>query len=68
MQHNWRPTLRKYIEERYIQHPQEEWYDFSLTLYTRAPFYAQAFALMLLVLGLQNIVQTGEAPFIYTKF
>ena len=46
----------------------KKWYDFSLTLYARAPFYAQAFALMLLVLGLQNIVQTGEAPFIYTKF
>ena len=46
----------------------KKWYDFSLSLYTRAPFYAQAFALMLLVLGLQNIEQTGEAPFIYTKF
>jgi alginate O-acetyltransferase complex protein AlgI len=46
----------------------KKWYDLSLTIYTRAPFYAQAFALMLLVLGLQNIVQTGEAPFIYTKF
>jgi hypothetical protein len=45
-----------------------KWYDFSLMIYSRAPFYAQAFALMLLVLGLQNVAQTGSAPFIYTKF
>jgi len=46
----------------------KKWYDFSLAIYVRATFYAQAFALMLVVLGLQNIVQTGDAPFIYTKF
>jgi alginate O-acetyltransferase complex protein AlgI len=45
-----------------------KWYDFSVMIYSRAPFYAQAFALMLLVLGLQNVAQTGSAPFIYTKF
>ena len=46
----------------------KKWYDWSLTLYVRAPFYAQAGALTLLVLGLQNVVQSGAAPFIYSKF
>ena len=46
----------------------QKWYDMGLTLYTRAPFYAQAAALALLVIGLQNVMQTGAAPFIYTKF
>ncbi|HEV2200398.1 MAG TPA: MBOAT family O-acyltransferase [Bryobacteraceae bacterium] len=44
------------------------WYDLSLSLYARAPFYAQAAALVLLVTGLQNVLQTGAAPFIYTRF
>jgi alginate O-acetyltransferase complex protein AlgI len=46
----------------------KKWYDWSLTLYVDAPFYAQAGALALLVLALQNVVQSGAAPFIYTKF
>jgi len=46
----------------------KKWYDWSLTLYVRAPFYAQAGALAALVLGLQNVVQRGAAPFIYTRF
>ncbi len=46
----------------------KRWYDTGLTLYTRAPFYAQAVALVLLVIGLQNVLQTGAAPFIYTRF
>jgi D-alanyl-lipoteichoic acid acyltransferase DltB (MBOAT superfamily) len=46
----------------------KRWYDLSLSLYARAPFYAQAAALVLLVVGLQNVMQTGAAPFIYTKF
>ena len=44
------------------------WYDWSLATYARAPFYAQAFALVMLVAGMQNALQTGAAPFIYTKF
>jgi D-alanyl-lipoteichoic acid acyltransferase DltB (MBOAT superfamily) len=43
-------------------------YDFGMNLYVRAPFYAQAAALALLVIGLQFVAQTGAAPFIYTKF
>jgi len=43
-------------------------YDGSLSLFVRAPFYAQAAALAALVVGLQYVAQTGAAPFIYTKF
>ncbi|MGD1097491.1 MAG: MBOAT family O-acyltransferase [Bryobacteraceae bacterium] len=43
-------------------------YDFSLNVFVRAPFYAQAMALALLVIGLQYVAQTGATPFIYNKF
>ena len=46
----------------------KKWYDWSVAVYVRAPFYAQAAALALLVLGLQNVVQSGAAPFIYQRF
>jgi D-alanyl-lipoteichoic acid acyltransferase DltB (MBOAT superfamily) len=46
----------------------KKWYEWSIDVYVRAPFYAQAGVLALLVLGLQNVVSTGSAPFIYTKF
>ncbi len=46
----------------------KKWYDFSLGLFARAPFYAQAAALALLVIGLQYVGQTGATPFIYTRF
>ena len=45
-----------------------KWYEVSLNLYVRAPFYAQAAALLALVIGIQYVGQTGAAPFIYTKF
>ena len=45
-----------------------KWYDFSLTAFVRAPFYAQAAALTLLVIGLQYVAQTGATPFIYNRF
>jgi alginate O-acetyltransferase complex protein AlgI len=44
------------------------WYDFSLQVFVKAPFYAQAAALALLVIGLQYVAQTGATPFIYNKF
>lgn len=31
MQQNWRPVLKKNIEERYIQNSQKEWYNFTLS-------------------------------------
>ena len=46
----------------------KNWYDFSLNIYSRAPFYVQALALALLVIGLQYLAQTGATPFIYNKF
>jgi alginate O-acetyltransferase complex protein AlgI len=45
-----------------------KWYDFSVSLYSRAPFFVQAAALALLVIGLQYVAQTGATPFIYNKF
>ncbi len=45
-----------------------KWYDFSLSLYIRAPFYVQAAALAGLVFGIQSVARTGAAPFIYTRF
>jgi hypothetical protein len=46
----------------------KKWYDFSLATFVRAPFYAQAAALVLLVIGLQYVAQTGATPFIYNRF
>ncbi|HEY6395251.1 MAG TPA: MBOAT family O-acyltransferase, partial [Candidatus Binataceae bacterium] len=44
------------------------WYDFSVQLFVKAPFFAQAAALAMLVIGLQYVAQTGATPFIYNKF
>ncbi len=46
----------------------KKWYEVSLSLYVRAPFYAQAAVMALLVVGLRYVAQTGAAPFIYTRF
>jgi len=46
----------------------KRWYEFSLSVYVRAPFYAQAAVLAALVFGLQYVARTGAAPFIYTRF
>ncbi len=46
----------------------KKWYDFSLQMFVKAPFYAQAAALAMLVIGLQYVAQTGATPFIYNKF
>jgi D-alanyl-lipoteichoic acid acyltransferase DltB (MBOAT superfamily) len=43
-------------------------YETGLRIYSRAPFYVQAAALALLVIGLQYVAATGAAPFIYTRF
>jgi len=45
-----------------------KWYDVSVDLYVRAPFYAQAAAMVALVLGIQYVAQTGAAPFVYQRF
>jgi alginate O-acetyltransferase complex protein AlgI len=46
----------------------KNWYEVSVNLYIRAPFYAQAMALAALVIGLQYVAQTGAAPFVYQRF
>jgi len=46
----------------------KKWYDVSVNLYVRAPFYAQAAAMAALVIGIQYVAQTGAAPFVYQRF
>jgi hypothetical protein len=46
----------------------KKWYEFSVSLYVRAPFYAQAAAMAALVIGIQYVAQTGAAPFVYQRF
>lgn len=43
-------------------------YDSAVNLYARAPFYAQAAALVLLAMSLRYVVVSGAAPFIYNQF
>lgn len=44
------------------------WFDFSIRLYSRAPFYVQAACLAALVVALQFVAATGTTPFIYNNF
>ena len=46
----------------------KKWYDVSIDLYVRSPFYVQAGALAALVIGIQYVAQTGAAPFVYQRF
>jgi D-alanyl-lipoteichoic acid acyltransferase DltB (MBOAT superfamily) len=46
----------------------KNWYDFSIRQFVRAPYYAQAVLVALLVLAIEYIAVTGAAPFLYTKF
>jgi hypothetical protein len=46
----------------------KRWADKSAEIYAAAPFFVQALALALLVLGLEFVATTGSTPFIYTKF
>jgi D-alanyl-lipoteichoic acid acyltransferase DltB (MBOAT superfamily) len=43
-------------------------YDAAVNLYVRAPFYAQAVALVALAFSLRYVVVSGAAPFIYNQF
>jgi alginate O-acetyltransferase complex protein AlgI len=45
-----------------------KWWQWTQERFVAAPFYAQAAALMLLMIGIQYVAATGAAPFIYTKF
>lgn len=53
-------TLAHFVPKR--------WYDFSVDLYSRAPFYVQAAAMALLALALKYVAATGATPFIYNNF
>lgn len=44
------------------------WYEWSLLLYSRSPFYAQAAAMALLLVAIQYVGATGAVPFIYNRF
>jgi D-alanyl-lipoteichoic acid acyltransferase DltB (MBOAT superfamily) len=44
------------------------WRQWTLDRYASAPFYAQAVALLLLVIAIEYVAVTGAAPFLYTQF
>ncbi len=46
----------------------KKWFARVEELFSIAPFYAQAAALVLLVIAIEYTAATGAAPFIYTKF
>jgi hypothetical protein len=46
----------------------KHWFESSRDLFAKAPFFAQAGALALLVMAIRYVAATGAAPFIYTKF
>ncbi len=53
------------IVAHYLPKKAAEW---CAGLYVKAPFYAQAAVLTLLVLAIEYVAVTGAAPFLYTKF
>lgn len=46
----------------------KNWQSWSLDRYVKAPFYAQAAVLALLVIAIEYVAVTGAAPFLYTRF
>jgi D-alanyl-lipoteichoic acid acyltransferase DltB (MBOAT superfamily) len=46
----------------------DRWRDTPAQWFARAPFYAQAAAMLLVVLALQLLSGRGAAPFVYTRF
>jgi hypothetical protein len=42
--------------------------EYSISIYVRSPFFAQAAVLVLLILAIEYVAVTGAAPFLYTKF
>ncbi|HLG96786.1 MAG TPA: MBOAT family O-acyltransferase [Bryobacteraceae bacterium] len=46
----------------------KRWYERGLQFFTAAPYYAQAAAMVLLVLAIQYVAGSGSAPFIYSRF
>ena len=46
----------------------KRWYDGSLELYSRSPYYVQAAAMALLVIAIQSAAGNASTPFIYSRF
>ena len=46
----------------------KRWYDRTLEIFCRSPYYAQAAAMALLVLAIQYAAASSPAPFIYSRF
>jgi hypothetical protein len=44
------------------------WLSSSIALFGRAPFYAQAAAMLAVVIALQFLAGKGGAPFVYSRF
>jgi alginate O-acetyltransferase complex protein AlgI len=51
-----------------VHYAPTEWHKRCRDVYSASPFYAQAAAMLLLVIAIEYVAQTGAAPFIYTKF
>ena len=46
----------------------KRWYDGSLQLYCRFPYYAQAAAIAAVAVAIRYVAGSGSAPFIYSRF
>ena len=44
------------------------WYETAVSVYADRPFYVQAAAMALLLLGVQYLASSGSTPFVYTRF
>ena len=45
-----------------------DWYDRSVALFGKSPFYVQAAAMAALIVAIQYVGATGAVPFIYNRF
>ena len=52
----------------FLHYVPNEWHKRCRDFYSASPFYAQAAAMLVLVIAIEYVAQTGAAPFIYTKF
>jgi hypothetical protein len=46
----------------------KNWYERTVDLFGRTPFYVQAAAMALAVVAIQLLAGRGSAPFVYTRF
>ncbi len=62
------PLLFVFAVGLFAHYIPKRWYDFSVDVYSKSPFFVQAVAMALLVLALQYVAATGATPFIYNNF